>query len=81
MADETEPNARGTACPPSVMPPKPASGRWSTANTHPVGRGISCALKVAGWHELLAGLFLAAATISAGFAGTTAERILLPIEI
>ena len=33
------------------------------------------------WHKRLAGLFLAALAISIGFADTTTDRILLPIEV
>ncbi|MGH9551077.1 MAG: hypothetical protein ACRD3W_16965, partial [Terriglobales bacterium] len=34
-----------------------------------------------GWHPLLLVLFLAALAIATGFADTTTERVLLPIEV
>ncbi len=51
-----------------------------SGDTKPIPRDTA-RLYVAGWRQPLVGLFLAAITISIGFAETTTDRILLPIEI
>jgi len=80
MADNTEPKTLDTR-PCYVVQRKKASVRRLVDSTQSVGRWLGRLLYVAGWHKLLAGLFLAAATISMGSADTATERILLPIEV
>lgn len=58
-----------------------ASVRKTGDTAQSVGAWLGRIGDVAGWHELLVLLFLAAATISIGFADTTTDRMLLPIEI
>src|SRR5439155_10416621 len=65
----------------NIVPGKKASGRRLTDSGRSVGEGLCRILFVAEWHQLLACLFLAATTISIGFADTNTERILLPVEV
>lgn len=81
MSDDTESKALDTAHPNKVVPRKKGSGRRPAGSAQSVGRWLCRILYVAGWHELLALLFLAAVTISIGFADTTTDRMLLPIEV
>jgi hypothetical protein len=81
MSDDTEPKARDTANSSYVVPQKKASGRRPADNAPSLGRWLSRIPYVVRWHELLVCLFLAAITISIGFADTTAERMSLPIEV
>jgi hypothetical protein len=75
MSDDTERKALDTAQLSKTSERRPADSAQS------VGRWLGRILYVAGWHELPAHLFLAAVTISLGFADTTTDRMLLPIEI
>ena len=81
MSGDTEPIPRDSARPSKVVPRKMASGRRPADSAHSVGKWLCRMLYVAGWQELLTFLFLAAVTISIGFADTTSDRMLLPIEI
>lgn len=60
---------------------KNASGRRTANRAQSVCRWFCRILYVAGWHELPTFLFLAAVTIPIGFADSTTDRMLLPIEI
>jgi hypothetical protein len=80
MSADTKPISRETAGP-TFVPRKKASGRRPTDSAQSVGEGLWRILYVAGWRHLLVPLFLAAITIAIGFADTTAEQILLPIEV
>jgi hypothetical protein len=80
-SDGIERSGRDTACPCHVVSRKEV-GR--PARAQPVGRRPSRIPYVAGWDELLPRLFLAvlaAITIPIGFASTTPERMLLPVEV
>jgi hypothetical protein len=84
MSDDIEPNAHNTACPSNIVSQKKAFARRPIASAQSVGRWLRRVLSVAGWHELLARLFLAvlaAITISIAFAETTTDRMILPIEV
>jgi hypothetical protein len=84
VSDDTGPNAGDTATPSNVVTRKKASGRRPAGSAQTVGRWLCWILYVAGWPERPARLFLAvlaAALTSMGFAHTTTDRILLPIEV
>src|ERR1700737_5478879 len=81
MSGDTEPIPRDSARPSKVVPRKMASGRRPADSAHSVGKWLWRMLYGAGWQKLLAFLFLAAVTISIGFADTTTDRMLLPIGI
>ena len=81
MSGDAKPIPRDTACPSNVVPRKKASGGGPADSAQSVGEWLGPILYGAGWHQLLVGLFLAAITISIGFADTTTERMLLPIEV
>jgi hypothetical protein len=81
MSVDTEPIPRDTARPSKVVPRKKASNRRSADSAQSVGEWLCRILYVAEWHQLLVGLFLAAITISIGFADTPTDRMLLPIEV
>jgi len=81
MSDDTEPKARGTARLSNVVPRKKASGRRPADSAQSVGRRLCRIVYGARWHDLPVRLFLAAITTSIGFAGTTTDRMLLPIEV
>jgi hypothetical protein len=81
MSGDSEPFRRDTPHPSNVAPLKNASGGRPVDSTQSVGEWLCRNLYEAGWHQLLTGLFLAAITISIGFADTTTDRILLPIEV
>jgi hypothetical protein len=81
MAEENKPKARDTARPNSVLPRKEAPRRRLVGDAQSTNKWLGHLLHVAGQRELLASLFLVAVMVSAGFAGTTTERILLPVEI
>ena len=59
---------------------KKASARRPTDSAQSVDEGLCRILYVAGWRHLRP-LFLAAITISFGFADTTTKQIVLPIEV
>jgi hypothetical protein len=80
MSDGKQPTSPDAARPISVRPRKKASGRRGTNRPKSFGRRISLVLTVAGWLGLMACQFLAAITISSGFA-LTPERMILPVEI
>jgi hypothetical protein len=63
------------------VPRKKASEGRPADSAQSVGGWLCRILYVAGRHQLLVGLFLAAITISIGFADTTTDRMLLPIEV
>jgi hypothetical protein len=80
MSADTKPIPRDTAGP-NCVPRKKASGRRPTDSAQSFGEGLCRILYVAGWRYLLVPLILAAITIAIGFADTTTEQILLPIEV
>src|SRR5882724_5971421 len=80
MSADTKPIPRDAAGP-NFVPRKKASGRRPTDSAQSVGEGLCRILYVSGWRHLLVPLFLSAITISIGFADTTTEQILLPIEV
>jgi hypothetical protein len=80
MSADTKPIPRDIAGR-NFVPRKKASGRRPTDSAQSVGERLCHILYVAGWHHLLVALLLAAITISIGFADTTTEQILLPIEV
>jgi hypothetical protein len=81
MSDHTEPKALETARPNTVLPRKKSSVRTLADSTQSVGRLLCRIPRLAKRHRLLLPLFLATATISIGFADTTKDRMLLPIEV
>jgi hypothetical protein len=81
MSHDTEPKALDTTRPSNVLPQKKASGRTPAGSAQSVGSWLRCIPCVARWHNLLVSIFLAAATISIGFADTATDRMLLPIEV
>src|SRR5216683_698394 len=81
MSGDTRPIPRDTARLSNFVPLKKASGGRPADSPQWVGEWLCRILYVAEWHQLLVGLFLAAITISIGFADTTRDRILLPIEV
>src|SRR6266404_2609920 len=81
MSDDTEPEPRDTQRPSNIVPRKKACGRRPTDSARSVGRWVCRILSMARWPDLLALLFLAAITIPIGFADTTTDRMLLPIEV
>jgi hypothetical protein len=81
MSGDTQPKARDTAHLSYVVPRKRAIGRRPADFVQSVGKWLCRIMHVTGWRELLVCLFLAALTISTGYADTTADRMLLPIEI
>jgi hypothetical protein len=78
MSDETAPKARDTARPCYVVPRKKTSGRRPADRAQSVGMRLGHILYGAAW---LVRLFLASITISTGFADSTTDRMLLPIEV
>jgi len=80
MSGDAKPIPRDTPQPSQVVPETKASGLRPTDSAASVGEPCLI-LYMAGWRQLLALLFLAAATISIGLADATPERILLPIEV
>jgi hypothetical protein len=81
MSGDTKPIPRDTGRPSNVVPRKKASGGRPADSAQSVGGWLCRILYVAGWHQLLVGLFLAAITISIGLADTTTDQMLLPIEV
>ncbi|HET8922170.1 MAG TPA: hypothetical protein VFN26_04150 [Candidatus Acidoferrum sp.] len=84
MSDDTGPSARKTAPSSKVASRKKAFGRRLAGGARSVGSWLCRAVDAPGWPKLLSRLFLtvmAATTISIGFAHTTTDRILLPIEV
>jgi hypothetical protein len=81
MSGDTKPIPRDTGRPSNVVPRKKASGGRPADSAQSVGGWLCRILYVAGWHQLLVGLFLAAITISIGLADTTTHQMLLPIEV
>ena len=81
MSGDNQPIPRDTAGPSDVAPRKKSS-RGRPADFAPtVGKWFRRIVCVAGWQQALLCLFLAALTISIGFADTTTGRVLLPIEV
>ncbi len=81
MPGDTKPIPRDTGRLSNVVPRKKASGGRPADSAQSVGGWLCRILYVAGWHQLLVGLFLAAITISIGLADTTTDQMLLPIEV
>ena len=81
MSGDTGPIPRDTARLSNVLPLKKASEGRPGESPQSVGGWLGRILYLAQWHQLLLGLFLATITISIGFADTTTDRILLPIEV
>jgi hypothetical protein len=81
MTDDNKPKARETARSSCVLPWKQSLWRKLAGSAQSTGRWLGHILHVAGQRELLACVFLFPLMVSAGFAGTTTDRILLPIEI
>ena len=80
MSGDT-PIPHNTARPNNVVPRKKASEGRPANIAQSVREWLCRILYVAGWHQLLVGLFVAAITISIGFADTITDRMLLPIEV
>src|SRR5216683_555100 len=80
MSGDTRPIPRDTEHPSNVVPRKKASGGRSVDCAQLVSEWLCRIRHVAGWQSLVV-LLLAAITISLGFADTTTDRILLPIEV
>jgi hypothetical protein len=81
---DTGPNARGIVPLGTVLSWKKWAGRRPAGGPRPVGMWLDRALHMAEWRVLPSRLFvalLAAAAISTGFARSTTDRILLPIEV
>jgi cytochrome c553 len=76
MSDDTKSKAPEAERPSHFVLPTKASEQRPAASAQPDGRWPGRILS-----ELLAGLFLAAVTISIGFADVTTDRISLPVEI
>ena len=81
MSGDTSAISRDPERPKNFLPRKKASGGRAADSSQPLGVLVSHSLEVAGWHQLLVHLFLAALTISFGFADNTTGPILLPIEV
>src|SRR6202795_3954843 len=84
MPEDTGPNTRGIVPLGTVVSRKKSTGRRPGGRPRPVGMWLDRALHMAKWRALPSGLFLAllaAAAISMGFARSTTDRILLPIEV
>ena len=81
MSGETSAISRDTESPKNVLSRKKASGGRAVDSSQMIGVLVSHSLEVAGWHQLLVYLFLAALTISFGFADNTTGPILLPVEV
>src|SRR3984893_17235094 len=81
---DTGPNARGIVPLGTVVSRKKLAGRRPAGWPRPVSMLLNRALHMLEWRALTSGLFLAllaAAAISMGFARSTTDRILLPIEV
>ena len=81
MSGETSAISRDPERPKDLLPRKKASGGRADDSSQPIGVLVSHSLELAGWHQLLVYLFLAALTISFGFADNTTGPILLPVEV
>jgi hypothetical protein len=85
MSEVAERKARGAERPSNIVRRKIASGRRPANGAQSAGKSVrrimDVAGDVAGWHGLLAYLFLALIAIPSGFADTATDRMLLPIEI
>jgi hypothetical protein len=81
MSDDPEAALRDTARPSNVVPRKMLCGRRPAAGARSARSWPRHILSIARWPDLLAPLFLAAITIPFGFADTTTDRMLLPIEV
>jgi hypothetical protein len=81
MPGDSRPIPDDTARPSNVVPRKRASRGRSVESAQLVSEWLCRIRHMGGWQQSLAGLFLAAITISLGFADTTTDRILLPIEV
>jgi hypothetical protein len=81
MSDDTEPKVLETARLSNVVSRKRASGRRPADGARSVGKWLFRILYGAGCHGLLVGVFVASISISIGFADTTTDRMLLPIEV
>src|SRR5258708_26746268 len=80
MSADNKPIPRDVAVPNFVLRKK-ASGRRPTDGAQSFGEGFCRIPYLAGWRHVLVPLFLAVVTIAIGFADTTTEQILLPIEV
>jgi len=81
MSGETSAISRDPERTKDVLPRKRASGGRADDSSQPIGVLVSYSPEVGGWHQLLVCLFLAALTISFGFADNTTGPILLPVEV
>ncbi|HYL84904.1 MAG TPA: hypothetical protein VE263_11765 [Candidatus Angelobacter sp.] len=81
MSDDTELKVRDSTCLGNVVPRKRALRRRRAGSAQSIARRLSRIVFVTRCHDLLAGLVLAAITIPIAFAGTTTDRMLLPIEV
>jgi len=81
MLNDIKPNALDTARTNNVVQCKNASRRRPADSAQSVGKWLRRILYGVGWHALLVCLFLAAVKTSIGFADTTTDRVLLPIEV
>jgi len=81
MSDVAYPKVQNTAHLSYVVPRKKTPGRRPADSSQSVGRWLCRILHVARRRELLVCLFLTALAISTGYADSTTDRMLLPIEI
>ncbi|MGB8472465.1 MAG: hypothetical protein WCE61_00105 [Candidatus Acidiferrum sp.] len=81
MPTETEPKTQDTAGVSRAEPQKEGCGRRQAGTARWSGGALRGVLSRIGWPYLPAVLLLAGIPISIGFADTTADQILLPIEV
>jgi hypothetical protein len=81
MSGDTKPIPRDNARPSNVVLRRKTSGGRPADSAQSGSEWLCHVLYKGRWHKRLAGLFLAAQVISVGFADTTTDRILLPIEV
>jgi hypothetical protein len=81
MSDDPVWKLRCKSRPSNLVPRKKVSGRTATKNAQLVAIWFDRILGVVRWRELPGVVLLAAVMIAIGFADTTADRILLPVEV
>jgi hypothetical protein len=81
MSNRTEPKPRDTQRPSHAAPQKKASRRKPVSSVQSVGRRLRRFLSATRWYNPAVWLLLATVTISIGFADTTTDRLILPIEV
>src|ERR1700722_18905783 len=81
MPGDAAPIPRSAAPASNVVQRKKASERTPADRARSVAESPCLISKKTEWHRSLAGLFLASIAISLGFADSTPDRMLLPIEV